>query len=514
MDNQRNPDVPQDDSWLDDILSAPALADEIGPDEHAVSSAGLTHPSDAELERIIAETKSDDWEEEARMTEQEPFRDEEYRDTFGDGDELAAIIEGELPPVEEGVIPPDLDDTPEEYPEEPEPEEPPVRKRRPRMKKGYGLLGIPHILATVIWLAIAVTIGVSFGRILWVCAADVLAFGREDQQVTVTITDTDNIDTIASKLKNAGLIRYPQLFKMYANLTHAEEDISTGTFTLTPLYDYHALVNAMTYYSSGREEVEIMIPEGYTCAQIFSALEEKGVCTVAELEEYAANGELDDYWFLEGVERGDKYCLEGYLFPDTYKFYTNDDPERVLEKFLDDFDYRFTDIMHDQLEVLNQRLAEMMASHGYDQDFIDSHLFTIREVVIVASMVEKETGGIEESYKISSVIYNRLTNMREYPFLNIDATIVYALGGKTDPLTYEDLQIDSPYNTYTNTGLIPGPISNPGQSSLYAALDPETWEEAGGNVYYYYALNPSTGRHEFFTTQSKFEAFVASVSSD
>ena len=121
-------------------------------------------------------------------------------------------------------------------------------------------------------------------------------------------------------------------------------------------------------------------------------------------------------------------------------------------------------------------------------------------------MIEKETGGDDESYTISSVIYNRLTNPGNYPLLNIDATLIYALNGnidpetgKTKPLTYDDLQIDHPYNTYRYPGLIPGPISNPGRNSLDAALDPlET-------SYYYYVYNPETARHLFARNESEHE---------
>jgi UPF0755 protein len=127
-------------------------------------------------------------------------------------------------------------------------------------------------------------------------------------------------------------------------------------------------------------------------------------------------------------------------------------------------------------------------------------------------MIEKETANIPESFTISSVIYNRLNNSSEFPFLNIDATIVYALGGKSD-LTEEDLKIDSPYNTYTNKGLPPGPISNPSQNSIAAALDPEeTLDENGKRIkYYYYALDPSTNEHHFSKTYKEHQAFLDSL---
>ena len=492
--------TPEEEDWLDGILDAPDAGMELGPDEHAIQNAGLSHPSGQDTAGAS----------DASTQQEAPFLDEEYRDTFGDGDALAEVFDDAAP--EDTASEPDAVQG-SEAGELPEAGSAPPRKRRPSRKKGYGMLGIPHILATFIWLAIILAIGVSLGRTIWVCAADVLAFGRADEEVVFTVTPGDDLTTIAGNLKKAGLIRYPELFKSFAGLMHAEDSISSGTFTLNKKYDYHALVNAMSPWAEGRETVEVVIPEGFTCAQVFATLEEHNVCPAADLENYAANGELSDYWFLEDVPRGSKYCLEGYLFPDTYEFYTHDEPQQVLEKLLDNFDYRVsteTDkndlTLRDKLETLNEYLATKMANVGYGEDYIQENLFTIRDVVIVASMIEKETAGKSESATIASVIYNRLTNQMEYPFLNIDATIVYALGGKDGPLTAEDLQIDSPYNTYTHAGMIPGPIANPGRDSIRAALLPD---DTG---YLYYALDPDTGVHHFSETSSEHEAFLASIS--
>ena len=532
MENEKNPQSQPDSGWIDEILSAPAEGQEIGPDEHAVSSAGLIHHEDAELERIITETKAMD----------NPHPEEDYLEVpavMPDSFETAAIDPAAFSDEEESV-------PAEDYPEEPllessteifeaidmsqaysdelppdeigeEVQEAPVRKRRPRMKKGYGLLGIPHILATVIWLAIAVAIGVSLGRTLWVCAADVLAFGREESLHSVTITASDNMETIANKLKTAGLIRYPGLFKLYADITVEEGEITPGTYTLSTLYDYHALVKSMNTYSSARETVEVLIPEGYTCAQIFALLEEKGVCSAAELEDYAANGEIKDYWFLEGLERGTPYCLEGFLFPDTYEFYVGDSAGRVLGKLLGDkvggFEVRFTELMKEKLTELNTRLSAMMKKNGFDQAYIDEHQMTIHDVVTVASMVEKESTGAD-AYDVSSVIYNRLTNAKKFPYLAIDATIIYALGGNIDPetgnvkpLTREDLEMDHPYNSYIKPGLIPGPISNPGTNSLLAALDPNE------SSFYFYVYDHVAGVHLFSKNEKEHNKNVEYVRS-
>lgn len=521
-------DKHSEDRWLADFLLAhESDEEEIQADEQAVSTPGLVTPWDLELEKIIAETLAEDFSDDAQPPQEPtpepfptpaPFKDDEFRATFGEGENLERIFSGE----------PVLPETPDPVVEEAEPEEEesaepveeeevaPVEKGRPKKKHAYSLLGIPHLLATAIWLLIIVAIGVSAGRMIWVCAADVLGFGRDPISVTLTIEETDTVDTIADKLKDAGLIRYPGLFKFYADITDAAEKIKPGSYELNPpdaedeekrniVYDYMALVSVMSPHSSGLTVVDdLRIPEGFTCAQIFELLEENKVCTVEELEQCAASGDLGEYWFLNGVKRGDKYCLEGYLFPDTYDFYENDDPDRVLKKMLNAFDASFTDVMRSDLEKLNDRLAEMMRKHGYDEDYIDSHLYTIREVVIIASMIEKEAANNAESFTISSVIYNRLTNAAEFPYLNIDAALVYALGGKAD-LTEEDKKLDSPYNTYLSTGLIPGPIASPSQNSLAAALDPEDTD------FCYYAYDPVAEEHHFSKTYAEHLAFLATL---
>lgn len=448
---------------VDRVRQADAVSDEL--------------PDDRALRELLEETA--------------PFKDDEFRDTFGEVEEIYSSAPASAP-------------EPAPAPEAPAPkprEEAPVRKKRPKNKHAYGLFSIPHILTTLVWLVLVVAIGASLGRTLWLCAADVLALGRADQTVYVTITKTDTLDTVADKLHRAGLINYPGLFKLYGKLSDIMDDLSIGTYELNTLYDYHALSSAMSEKPAMRVTVDVTIPEGYTCAQIFALLEEKEVCTAQELEEYASTSEFADYWFLEGTPRGSKYCLEGFLFPDTYEFYVDSDAKEVYIKLLAAFDYRFTDTMKEKLTTLNEMLAAKMKKNGLDQAYIDEHLMTIREVVIIASMIEKETSGKEDdSYNISSVIYNRLTNPGKYPYLNIDAALIYATGDNI--LTEEDKLVDTPYNTYLYAGLIPGPISNPGRASLDAALDPSDTK------YYYYVLDPEAGTHDFSETYEEHQAKV------
>ncbi len=447
-----------------ELLSTPQAHPEITADHQAMDYQGMLEHG--EEEPPFDMSILDDPEFAVHLQQEQPveeINDQEYRDN---GKDFDTLLHGSGVEKEPAIF------------------QRPARKGRPKRKKGEGLLGIPNILVTVVWLALIVAIGVTLGRMLWVCAADVLAFGREDKPVTVTIYESDSMEDIIDKLHSAGLIRYKSLFSLYADISNAEEDIRPGIYDLNTRYDYHALVNFMSPRSS-REVIELTIPEGYSCRQIFELLEEHRICTAVDVGAYAASGELDDYWFLENVERGSEYCLEGFLFPDTYEFYKNSTPREALQKMLNNFENRFDEDMRARLDTLNADLTGE---------------YTVREIVIVASLIEKESAAPAESPSIAGVIYNRLFKW-DYPaLLNIDAAIVYAQDGDAEHI---DTSLDSPYNTYRNVGLTPTPISNPGLSSLKAALKPEA------HNYYYYVLNPSTGMHQFSTTQAEHDGWIA-----
>ena len=496
---------PEEEDSADFVPEETTEAEEEAPAEEAPDPEELTQEEEPETvqeetEEECSEELEEAFPEDAEEAVEEEISEEEEVPVDPEEDE------GADPDTEEVTL--DQEEEPEQAAEETAEEAPKAskwagKKGRPKRKKGEGFFGIPNMLVTVVWIAITVLIGVTLGRMIWVCASDVLAFGREDKPVTITIYEADTIEDITKKLHEGGLIRYPGLFKLYASLAVDEGEIHPGIWDLNTRYDYHALVNMMSP-SSSREVVKLMIPEGYSCRQIFALMEEKKICTALDLASYAAEGDLGDYWFLEGVPRGDMYCLEGFLFPDTYQFYTNDSPKNVLTKMLDNFGAKFDEAMIGQIDSLNVRLADLMRKGGHNDQFIAENTFDVRDVINVASLIEKETSSADEGYVISSVIYNRLFNWTEVPYLNIDATIVYALGGKTD-LTPEDLKVNSPYNTYTHTGLTPGPIANPGLASIRAALDPSDTN------YYFYVLDPALGSHRFSTTYDEHKANIASI---
>jgi UPF0755 protein len=342
----------------------------------------------------------------------------------------------------------------------------PVKKRR---KRGTGPV---YYLVILVVSALLAGIG-------WFLCNDLLALNKEEMTAEIVVRKDESIGEVATSLKQAGLIEYKSFFLFYSAISDTEP--VAGTYKLNTTMDYHALLNAMSSRSGVRETVDVTIPEGYTMAQIFALLEEKNVNTVEELTEVAANGDFD-YDFLEGKEKGDASRLEGYLFPDTYQFYSGGDATAVINKMLKNFDNKMTD-----------QLMEAVESSSY----------TLDEIIIIASLIEKETDGTDDT-KISSVIRNRLKNSGETAgYLQIDAALLYALGEHKTVLTDADKEVDSPYNLYTHKGLPPTAIANPGLASIRAALYPDNTK------YYYYALG-NDGVHHFFATYREHLNFLES----
>ena len=342
-----------------------------------------------------------------------------------------------------------------------------------RRKKRSGLSG------AAIYAIFVIGVSALLACIGWVAANDVLALNKPEKTATITITNDDSFGDVAEKLKDEGLIEYKFLFNLFATFTRSKDDVVAGTFTLNTDMDYRALLSGMSANSATRATVTVTIPEGYTVDQIFTLLEEKGVASVEDLQDMAANHDYA-FSFLQDLELGDYHRLEGYLYPDTYEFTTPQNPLYVINKMLVRFDEQFTDAMR--------------------QEVADSGR-TIHEIITIASMIEKETDGNDRA-DIASVIYNRLNNPSggTQGYLQIDATLAYINGGKLP--TEADKSIDSPYNTYLYKGLPAGPISNPGLESIKAAMNPNS------TSYYYYALGDD-GVHHFFKTLREQQNFIA-----
>ncbi|MBE6954405.1 MAG: endolytic transglycosylase MltG [Ruminococcaceae bacterium] len=376
-----------------------------------------------------------------------------------------------------------------------QPQEPVKEVKKPKKKKRRMSAAQRALLYVfgVVTAAVLIAVGV------WYCALDVLALTKPDREVSVTISETDSVADVANTLYDNGLIEYKWLFRLYCAFANADEKIDPGVYTLNNLFDYHALVNGLIGTAPTRDTATVMIPEGYECEQIYALMEEKGICSAEELADCAAN-HVFDYDFLSHLDYGDPSRLEGYLFPDTYDFYVNEDPVNVLSKLLKNYERRVSDELLAQIDALNETLREKMSTAGFSEEEINAAMMDEQKIIIVASLIEKETAGSSESAKIASVIYNRLCS-KVYPCLQIDATIQYVLEERKDVLTNSDLAINSPYNTYLNPGLTPGPIANPGLNSIKAALSP------ADTTYYFYALDKD-GSHHFSSSYYEHRDFL------
>jgi len=395
------------------------------------------------------------------------------------------------------------------YGKPPQPKKPEERDYRPVRQRRDGKSGF---LGGFMYFVFVLSVSVILACLGWMAASDVLALNKEEitaeieipediftpgtletenEDGTITTEEVDyaDMDAVASILKDAGIIEYKPLFKLFAKISHADYKIDPGTYSLSTQFDYRAIVKKMQFGSDSAVRVKITFPEGFNIHQIFERLEENKICKYDELIECAANYEFstERYPFLEGIPYGDPSRLEGFLFPDTYEFYQGMTPQAAIDTFLQIFKARIT--------------AEML-------DWIAASGYSYRDIITVASMIEKETSGsVEDRQNIASVIYNRLAaNMA----LGVDATSIYSHydyeGDYTEMIDTWVTDTSDPYNTRYNPGLPPSPISNPGIESITAALK---YEKTG---YYYYALDEAAGEHRFFTNSNDFENFRATQS--
>jgi UPF0755 protein len=273
------------------------------------------------------------------------------------------------------------------------------------------------------------------------------------------------LSQIAASAERHGLIRSRYLLRFVSLARGTEGDVKVGTYKVSPgtsTVAFHDLITSGEQYL-----LKVTIPEGWTISRIAGLLESKGITQAEAFQRATESQELLDRFAIVGD------TAEGFLYPDTYFLPPQMPPE---------------DVAHQLVSTFFQRLDEVASGH---EDLAPEQLY---RKVIVASIVEREYRIAEEAPLIASVFYNRLrVNMG----LESCATVGYILTeiqGRSHPgyLTYEDLRIDSPYNTYKWAGLPPSPISNPGAVALDAAFHaPET------DYWYFVLQDPQTGEHFF-----------------
>jgi UPF0755 protein len=297
----------------------------------------------------------------------------------------------------------------------------------------------------------------------------------KNESVNFKVTAGESTEDIAVDLKSKGLIRDVFVFEQYARFTGARSRFQAGDYVLNRNMSMRAIIDALQH---GRaDQVSITIPEGYT-AQKMAELVSSSKLGTSDQYLAAVKDPKWQYDFLSGRHRGAD--VEGYLFPDTYMLDKGSTPQDLVKAQLDRFGEVFTPAMRTQAG---------QASPGRPAESVEN-------IVILASLVERETNKSADRTKACSVYYNRLN---EGMPLQVDATVLYALGVWKKDVTLDDLQVDSPYNTYRHTGLPPGPIANPGEASLKACLTP-------GQTNFLFYFTDKNGVTHFEATQAQFEA--------
>lgn len=287
----------------------------------------------------------------------------------------------------------------------------------------------------------------------------------------VSIEKGDNVGVIAQKLSQKRLISQRAYFMFYYvwnnNLLHRIDPAKAGNYQILAGATIPEIARIIAQANLGALQIKVTFPEGLNMEEMASILNENGLPgnDFLKLAKIPSTELRQKFKFLEKIP--EKASLEGYLFPDTYAFSKDSSAEVIVEKMLTNFGQKFSDDLAKKLENQKKNLAD---------------------IIIMASIVEKETGNRTDMKNISSVFWNRI---RIGQRLQSDATLEYVLGTKKIKHTIEETKFDSPYNTYQVAGLPPGPVSNPGLDAIVAAIEP-------GQTEYFFFLTDLNTKNTIF----------------
>lgn len=312
---------------------------------------------------------------------------------------------------------------------------------------------------------------------------DILAINTSDVVIKVEIPEEPTYNDILDILHDNDLIKQKTLCNIFAKFRHYDDEDNkylSGVYYLDRTMGIEGMLNKCMAAPESADTVTLGFPEGWTIKQIFEKLEKYDVCKTDRL--YTALNDVDyEFDFVRNLtpEEERYQLLEGYIFPDTYDFYVDADANYVIRKFLSNFNDRWTDEYQSRADKL-----------GYSMD----------EIIIIASIIQKEAADSSQMKAVSSVIHNRLKNSVKFPTLGCDSTAIYVsnyvkpvVGGSRGNYYL------SKYDTAANRGLPPGPICNPGIDAIEAALYPS-------DTNYYYFLHDNSGKIYMAKTQKEHES--------
>ncbi|MBI5748425.1 MAG: endolytic transglycosylase MltG [Nitrospinae bacterium] len=342
--------------------------------------------------------------------------------------------------------------------------------------------GLKSSAALLLILAICIfSLIIAIVSIMYIKKSVTTPMSRIANPKIINIPRGSDLKTVSSMLKRDGIIKDTMTFNLLAKYKYAEGNLKAGEYQLSPdmppLHILNLILEGKVY------QYPVTIPEGYNIFEIASLLNKKGL---AEREKFVLLAFNRDFIESLGIEANN---LEGYVFPDTYYIQKGMDESAIIKKMVDTFRKRVLNEITDEPSKRPKVLRGEYQKTG----------LTIHQLITLASLIEKETGNEVEKPIISAVFHNRFKKRMR---LQCDPTVIYALllkGLKEKKIIYdgnirkEDLSIDSPYNTYRYAGLPPGPIANPGKSSIHAAIYPSVSK-------YIYFVSKNDGSHHFSST--------------
>lgn len=354
-----------------------------------------------------------------------------------------------------------------------------------------------HTLRRVI-LALLLVLVLAAGAVALLFRREITGGGASGQTVTVTVDQGSGVAAIARNLKQAGVIRFPRLFRWYVGRQGAASKLQYGTFELEQGASYDDLIQALSVYAAA-ESTRLTFPEGTTAIAIAQQMEKAGLCTAEEFLTEANEGDFSEYRFWQYVPSDEEapgrfMKCEGYLFPDTYEFLNDGTVHDYVATFYARFDQMITDEIYASLEEQGM---------------------TLHQLITLASFVQEEAGNDQDS-NVAQVFRNRLAEGSPYPRLesNVSSYIqsdednnylwnwVAPWYGGWDAIPQE---IIDAYDTYSRSGLPAGPVSNPGLEAIRAALDPQPDEEAKDA---YFFVTDLTGHYYYAKTLAEHQANV------
>lgn len=358
--------------------------------------------------------------------------------------------------------------------------------RKTSGKKSVKRKAVDSVVA--VFCAVVLIFSTAFSALAISCINDILAIGRSDEKVTVNIPNGLTTDEVIDILADEGLVKQKLFCKVFYKAFTFVKNINKEKKPAEPVYfgDIYYVTKDMglegylTQFkgtAKTADTVTLVFPEGWTIYQIFDKIAEFGVCSKTELLS-SINGAEFDYDFISEIPDNSyrTFKLEGYLYPETYEFYEKSNANSVIRKFLDTFEARWTD------EYEAQR-----AKLGLTRD----------EIINIASIIQREAANKEQMGLISSVLHNRLSHSVSWPTLGCDSTKNYITNYVRPNINSAQAAVfEQYYNTYFCIGLPPGPICNPGNDAIHAALFPE-------DTNYYYFRHDKYGKIYMAKTQAE-----------